>query len=280
MSQIGSPETNALIAAVRRVAAQEITPRFRALSTDQIDTKSGADDLVTVADKAAEAALAVEVAKILPNARVIGEEAVAADQSILDAVAAPGVSVIVDPIDGTWNYANGVATYGVIMAVIENGKTVMGLLYDPTCDDWIVSRKGEGAWFKGGDTAPVRLRASSNTGRLEDRFGFVGMYLFDKPGQTHIAHTLPRFRRTQTLRCSCHEYRMMAQGRADFVLNGMLNVWDHAAGVLTLQEAGGVARLLDGRDYDPAMRDGVLLTAGTETLWTELAELWAPLVQR
>ena len=106
--------------------------------------------------------------------------------------------------------------------------------------------------------------------------GFVGLYLYGKADQARIAETLPAFRRTYSLRCSCHEYRMMAQGRADFVLNGMLNPWDHAAGVLALQEAGGIARLLDGTPYAPAMTEGLLLTAGNAALWDRLAGLWAP----
>ena len=226
-----------------------------------------------------EAALTAAVADILPSARVVGEEAVAEDARVLDGVGKPGQTVVIDPIDGTWNYANGIATYGVILSVIEDGETVFGLLYDPTGDDWVVARRGGGAWFEREGSAPVRLTASEPGSDLAASFGFVGMYLYDKPGQALVAQTLPRFRRTVSLRCSCHEYRMITQGRSDFMLNGMLNVWDHAAGVLALEEAGGVSRLLDGRDYAPAMREGFLLNAATEPMWARLAELWEDLGQ-
>lgn len=278
MSRLGDAATDAIVAAVRRVAAAEILPRFRALSEGQVDRKSSADDLVTIADTAAEAALEREIAGILPDARIVGEEAVSRDKSLLDGIAGPGLSVVIDPIDGTWNYANGVATYGVILAVVEDGETVFGMIYDPSFDDWVLARRGGGAWFCRPDAAPARIRASGRTGPLEECFGFVGMYLFPKADQALIAATLPRFRRTMTLRASAHEYRMICQGRGDFVLNGMLNAWDHAAGVLAFREAGGVARLLDGRDYAPTMRDGLLLTAATEPLWAELAALWSGLL--
>lgn len=265
-----------LIEIVREVAAREIKPLFRNLDAAAIDSKSAPDDLVTVADRAAELAIAEGVRKLLPDAAIVGEEAVSADKTVLDRVGL-GQVVVIDPIDGTWNYANGNATYGVILSVIEDGQTVFGLLYDPSYDDWIAGAKGQGAWFANGQVKrPLSL---PETPDIPDAFGFVGMYLFTKPEQAQIAAQLPAFRRTQTLRCSCHEYRLLAQGSAQFCLNGMLNVWDHAAGVLIYQELGGTARLLDGRAYDPTMRQGQLLTAASPELWDDLAERFAFLVE-
>ena len=273
----GQAEADALISAVRTVSAEEILPRFRALDGGEIDTKSNADDLVTIADRRSEEGLTAAVRGIMPSARVVGEEAVSADATVLDQVDGPGTTVVIDPIDGTWNYANGIATYGVILSVIEDGEIVFGLLYDPTCDDWIMARAGEGAWFARDGAAPVRLSASGYAADPADSFGFVSLYLYDGADRERLAGTLPGFRRTMSLRCSCHEYRLQVQGRSDFSLSAMLNVWDHAAGVLALREAGGVARLLDGREYRPEMREGRLLTAATEPLWDRLAELWAGL---
>ncbi len=265
---------SALIEAVRQVAKAEIIPHFRNLDAMQIDSKSAPDDLVTIADRAAELAISKAVHDILPEAAIVGEEAVSADKTVLARVKEPGQVVVIDPIDGTWNYANGIATYGVILAVIEDGETVFGLLYDPSFDDWIMAVKGEGAYFCRPDGTKTPLSLSPPPDALEDSFGYVGLYLFKKERQAQLAATLPRFRRTTTLRCSCHEYRMLTQGASQFCLNGMLNVWDHAAGVLIYQEAGGIARLLDGRAYDPAMRKGHLLTAASERLWEELAEMF------
>ncbi len=268
-------QITALIDTVRRVAKAEIVPHFRNLGALEIDAKSAPDDLVTVADRAAELAISQAVHDILPEAAIVGEEAVSADKTVLARVKEPGLCVVIDPIDGTWNYANGIATFGVILAVIENGVTVFGLLYDPSYDDWIMATKGEGAVYCKSDGSRQALTLSPPPDALSDTFGFVGLYLFSRERQAKLATTLPAFRRTMTLRCSCHEYRMLAQGTSQFCLNGMLNVWDHAAGVLIYEEAGGVARLLDGRPYNPAMRKGHLLTAASERLWEELAELFA-----
>ena len=126
-----SEQVDALIQIVRDVAAKEVRPLFRNLDTSDIDSKSAPDDLVTVADRAAELAIAAAVAKLLPDAEIVGEEAVSADAAILDRVG-QGQVVVIDPIDGTWNFAHGLSTYGVILAVVEDGETVFGMLYDPS----------------------------------------------------------------------------------------------------------------------------------------------------
>lgn len=270
-------DRDALIEVVRDVSRAEITPLFRNLESAAIDSKSAPDDLVTVADRAAEAAMTKAFRRLFPDAAVIGEEAVSEDKALLEKVAGPGTCIVIDPIDGTWNYAHGIANYGVIIAVIEGGQTVFGLLYDPSFDDWIWAAKGEGAFFNQANGTTRALSLDASPAPLEETFGFVGMYLYDRADQARIAQTLTRFRRTATLRSSCHEYRHLAQGNAAFCLNGMLNVWDHAAGVLIYQEAGGVARLLNGQDYAPVMTEGRLLTAHSEALWDELKTLFAEL---
>lgn len=262
-------QSDALIAAVREVARAEILPLFRNLPAGDIDFKSSFDDLVTVADKAAEVALTARVHAILPGDAVVGEESVAEDMTLLDRVGQGRVTII-DPIDGTWNYAHGNANYGVIVAVLEEGETVWGLLYDPSFDDWIVAHKGGGAWFHRSGAAR-RLHVSQENTAFDHLRGNVGGYLFAQAQQAALAATTPLFRRSSSLGASLHEYRLIALGGSDFCLNGMLNVWDHAAGVLILNEADGVSRLLDGTEYHPTMTEGRLLNARNEAIWQALA---------
>ncbi|MEM8850241.1 MAG: inositol monophosphatase [Pseudomonadota bacterium] len=263
----------AIITATRDVAGAEILPRFRDLSADDVEAKSTFDDLVTVADTAAEIALTARIQDILPGDTVIGEEAVSADKTRLDQVGEGRVTVI-DPIDGTWNFAHGIANYGVIIAVVEDGETVWGLLYDPSFDDWIETHRGGGAWFNRGDRRR-RLTVDPTSAPLDRLRGNVGDYNFPQIVRPALAATIPRFRRAGSLGASVHEYRALALGASDFVLNAGLNVWDHAAGVLTLQEAGGVARLLDGTDYAPVQREGRLLSARSQAIWDDLAPIFA-----
>lgn len=268
---------DALVATIRAAARSEILPLFRKLDAGQVHEKTSAENLVTTADRDAEAAISASVRRLLPEAAIIGEEAVSADGSLLRQIATAPLAVVIDPIDGTWNFVNGIATYGVLLAVIAQGQTILGILYDPTGDDWIMAEKGGGAWFCRPDQPPHRLSITTSPGRLSDAFGFVGLYNYTRTDRPLLAATLPDFRRTCSLRCACHEYRLLTAGRADFSLSGTLNVWDHAAGALCVEEAGGHIALLNGASYAPTMTEGRLLAAASRPLWDQLAEKWAAL---
>ena len=257
-----------LMEAVRDIAGDEILPRFRALDAADIATKTSADDLVTLADERAEARIEEAVAAILPGAAVVGEEAVSSGRTPLSVIAEADLTVIVDPVDGTWNFANGLAVFGVIVAVAERGETIWGGIYDPIGDDWIVARKGAGAHFVTRNGHRNRLSLDRGPTAIGDAFGYVHTFLFGGDDLRRIAALQPDFRRVGNLRCSAHEYRLAGEGRVDFILSPKLNPWDHAAGALIVTEAGGVARLFDGRPYTPTLRAGsTLLAARNETLW-------------
>ena len=94
-----------ILETVRDAARREIMPRFRALSEADINTKSAPDDLVTAADLAAEALITAQLGRAFPDALILGEEAVAANPSLRDQLADAEMAIIIDPVDGTWNYA-------------------------------------------------------------------------------------------------------------------------------------------------------------------------------
>lgn len=254
---LAEPERAALIASVRRAARELILPHFRALAPDQIRWKSGIDDLVTAADLAAEAAISADARQILPGALIVGEEATAADPSLPARIADADLAVIIDPIDGTWNFANGLSVFGVILAVTSRGRTVFGMLYDPLNDDWIEATLGHGAWYH----RHGRHRLMQPAETPADPAGLISPWLFPEPRRKAVFEALPRFRRVDNLRCSCHEYRLLAQGGTDFMLSALAKPWDHAAGVLIAQETGALARMLDGGDYLPGTSDGPILVA-------------------
>ena len=260
---------NALIELVRDAAQLEIMPRFRNLPDAAVQVKSSAIDVVTEADLRAEERISNGIDSILPGALVVGEEAVAADPSVLDGLADAEVAVIIDPVDGTWNFANGVAAFGVILAVSVRGQTVFGLLYDPVLDDWVLARRGGGAWFVAKDKAPRALKVAAERPYAESS-GFIPHYLFTPEEQVKLAPGLIAAQRVSGLCCSCHEFRMMAMGNCDFIQTPKINAWDHAAGVLAVEEAGGFAQLVDGRVYAPGIRDGKLTVATGPTLHAEV----------
>ena len=166
-----------LIRIVREAAKTEIMTRFRVMPDSAVHAKSAPDDLVTDADMHAEVHITHAVRSILPDALVIGEEAVSNRPTILGGLATENHAVIIDPIDGTWNFAKGLTTFGVILAVTEKGETVFGLLYDPVIDDWIVARKGGGTWYCRPGFDPLRLRISGDA-PMEQTLGFVPLFMF------------------------------------------------------------------------------------------------------
>ena len=251
-----------LISLLREVAAREIRPRFRRLDPANFKSKSRVDDLVTEADLAAEAALTRGIADLMPQARVLGEEAAAADPRLLDELERAGTTVVIDPIDGTWNFAHGIATHGVILSVVVDGVIVFGLLYDPLIDDWVVAARGEGAWYEQPDAGRTRLGTSPHK-PVADLVGMMMLTLYPDAYRDAFMRAAAAFQRVHSLRCACHEYRLLAQGSIDFTVHARPTPWDFGAGVLAVQEAGGAAGFLDGRDYSPLVRDGVLVAANS-----------------
>jgi len=267
-------QQTALVNLVRRAARTEILPRFRSVGQAEATPKTGPGDLVTEADHAAEAMIARGLQRLFPHALIVGEEAVAARPELRDEVAGAELAIIIDPVDGTWNFVHGLPLFGVIVAVTRFGRPVLGLLYDPFADDWILAD----------ETAPARLIAASGVeraattspgGALGDLHGYVHASLMAQHRQEALYPRLAALGQATSLRCSCHEYRLLAQGAVDFVLSDRLNPWDHAAGVLICQRAGGMARMLDGSDYDSARTEGVLLCAGSAATWSSLRDHFA-----
>ncbi|HHS94641.1 MAG TPA: inositol monophosphatase [Rhodobacterales bacterium] len=247
-----------LVEAVREAARAEILPRFRNLSPGDIATKSGPDDLVTEADHTAERALAAAVARLMPQALFVGEEACHDDPALLERLATAELAVIVDPVDGTGNFAAGLALFGVILAVVAQGQTVFGLLYDPVMDDWVLARRGGGAWFCKPDAAPRRLTGRPARPSAQAQ-GFVPLFLYPPERRREIALAMADMGRVGSLRCSCHEYRQVVLGQADFVTSPHTKPWDHAAGCLAVEEAGGKVLAGGAVGYDPRAPRGPIL---------------------
>ncbi len=262
---------------VRRTARAEIMPRFRSLSQADIRSKSRADDLVTAADVAAEQMITRALRIAFPTALVLGEEAVSEDASLLGQIADAPLAFIIDPVDGTWNFAHGLAVFGVILAVTQYGRPAFGLIYDPVADDWVIADENGPARMDRASGASIPLKAAMGK-QIDALSGYVPLHLFSGETRRKVAATLPVFKSAHTLRCSAHEYRMIAQGHADFVITQSLNPWDHAAGALICAQAGCHVEMLDGGPYTASRHDGHLLVAPDRTTWNRLAKVFAFLV--
>jgi fructose-1,6-bisphosphatase/inositol monophosphatase family enzyme len=245
---------------MRETAAAELVPRFRALAKEDIRMK-GPGDVVTVADVASEQRLAAGLAKILPGVPMVGEEAVEQEPSLVDLIARPGQSCwIVDPLDGTANFAAGKDRFAMIVCLVRDTVAVGGWILDVPRGHMAMSIKGEGVTLDG-----VSIKRGEPA---RPPIGFVGFKVrkeFDRQLPPAQRRTLGR---VSTMNCAGAEYLEILGGRADFNLYRMTKPWDHAAGTLMVAEAGGEAQRFDGQPYAPAqpVNSGLITAISPQTL--------------
>lgn len=259
-----------VLAGILRAAAKaEIMPRFRRLDPAGVRQKSEAIDLVTDADEAAEAWIRQAVADRFPGAVFIGEESVAADPGLLGRLPGADTAIIIDPIDGTANYAAGMPLFGTMAAVVRNGETVAGILYDPLGDDFVLAETGAGAWHHLSDGNELRLKAADPV-PLERMVGTASAGFLPKEVRGTVMGNLAKVRMVASYRCAAHEYRSLAGGHWHFTMFNKLLPWDHLAGTLIAQEAGCYAARFDGSAYKPEHSSGGLLLAPDRASWEQL----------
>ena len=150
---------DALIVAelLREAAKAEILPHFRNLSEGAIRQKTSAHDLVTDADEATERVIEAGLLRAFPGALAVGEEAVSRDPDLLHGLGEADLAFILDPVDGTLNFASGLPLFGVMAAVLSRGEVVCGIILDPMVDDWAMAIRGEGEPLASTDVVENRV---------------------------------------------------------------------------------------------------------------------------
>jgi fructose-1,6-bisphosphatase/inositol monophosphatase family enzyme len=258
------------VAALLRAASQaEILPRFRRLAAGAIRAKSGPLDLVTDADEAAERVITAGLLKRFPGCVVVGEEAVAADPTRLAALDGADLAFVVDPVDGTANFAAGLPLFGCMAAAIVRGEIVAAWIHDPLGDDTAVALRGEGAWIESPDGHRHDLRVAAPV-PVAEMVAAVSWGYMAEPLRSRVTARLPRLRASVGFRCAAHEYRMVAGGHAHALVYNRLYPWDHAPGWLLHREAGGYSARFDGSAYGPLVTAGGLLVAPDRACWEAL----------
>ncbi len=254
---------------IRETAAAEIVPRFRMLGDEDIREKKPGD-LVTLADLETERQLTQRLAAASPGSLVLGEEAAAEDPARLGLLTTEAPLWIIDPIDGTANFARGRIGFAVIVACIERRTVQAGWIYDPLEELMVVAEAGSGAWSRG---ARLAVAAEPEPRRMEG-----AAYGRTRAG-TRAATALEaagRIGRVRNLGCSALEYAEIALGRAHFSLHSRSLPWDHAAGILIVREAGGVAGFADRSAYDPSILDRPVLATSNEIAWEAVCDAVGP----
>ncbi|MFI9389262.1 inositol monophosphatase family protein [Streptomyces bauhiniae] len=230
--------------AIRKAAATEILPRFRRLAEHEVDQKSGPHDLVTDADRLAERRLTEELSALLPGSVVVGEEAVHANPTTYDAIRGDAPVWIIDPVDGTRQFVHGNDGFCTLVALAHRGTVLASWTYAPVRDQFATAVRGKGAFLDGerlfaGPPAPGRdlaVAVSHPDYTTEDQKRALRALWTDG--------VAPRSCGSAGL-----EYLAIARGETDAVAFSWEAAWDHAAGLLLVEEAGGAHRTLTGEPF-------------------------------
>lgn len=248
---------------LQQVAADIILPRHRKLGDGDISEKDHGE-LVTVADIETEKWLSRELPNLLPGSTVVGEEAAYADRAVFDRLSDDNPVWVIDPVDGTHNFANGSEVFATIVALVHNGETVAGWIYEPFGGTLAVGEIGAGVAL---GAFAVELGSGQGPAHCD---GVAARHLFERADrdQSYIG-------KVYRPNCAGHEYIQIMRGERRFTAYTKLMPWDHAAGSFMIVEAGGYSALIDGSPYDVAHPVGSLLNACDEQSWRRVQSILA-----
>lgn len=223
-----------------RAGGQVILDYFN--GTFEISSKSSVNDLVTAADKAAETAIIAVIRETFPDHYILSEEAGTLDT-------ASNTRWIIDPIDGTVNFANGIPICAVSIGVEVDGVMELGVVFNPVMNEFFFAEKGKGATL---NDKPIKVSAKDD---LERSFLVTGFpyHWEDMPNDPMVvfARFIKKGVPVRRLGSAAIDLCWVAAGRFDGFYEHSLNAWDSAAGYLIVQEAGGTVTDFEGQPYSP-----------------------------
>lgn len=216
-----------------------------------IETKSNANDLVTILDKQTEKFFVEKISQKYPDHRIIGEEGYGDQPTDLD-----GTIWVIDPIDGTMNFVHQKKFFTISVGILHNGEGEIGLIYDVMGDMLYHVKKGQGAYKNDQQLPPL-----SKDKHLKE--AIIGMnYFWLCENRLVDYRVMQDFIRTirgaRTYGSAALELAYVAEGTLDGYLTMRLSPWDVAAGIILLQEVGGVAGDVDGNPWDPLKKSSMV----------------------
>jgi myo-inositol-1(or 4)-monophosphatase len=240
-------------------AREELLPRFANVEREhKID-----GSVVTEADHAVQQRIAPQLIQHAPGTVFIGEEMTADAQAELLASGRPAWCL--DPLDGTSNFATGIPYFAVSLALLENGKVTLGIVYDPVRDECFAARAGEGATLNG---QPLLLAATGL--ELKQTIGLIDFKRLAPELATRLATEIP-YASQRSFGSVALDWCWLAAGRGHLYLHGRSQLWDYAAGSLIFGAAGGHACTLDG---EPIFINGLAPRSSVAAVDRRLFEAW------
>ncbi len=255
-----SANLNLMIKAAR-AAGRSLSKDFREVENLQVSLK-GAGDFVSKADFAAEEIIREQLTEARPTYGWVGEETGVTEGDD------PTRRWIVDPLDGTTNFLHGMPHWAVSIALEHKGEVVAGVVYDPTKDEMFFAEKGQGAWMN-----ESRMRVSGRR-RLSECVFATGLPFSGRADlpQTlkELARILPATSGVRRWGSASLDLAYVAAGRYDGFWERGLNLWDIAAGVVIVREAGGMIEPLSKERN--ILADGEVICAN-EPIFEQFAKI-------
>lgn len=252
-----------------RTAETEILPRFR----DAAVTHKPDGTEVTEADREAERSMRAQLSEQCPDHAVLGEEF--GDTGPGDA----RYRWVLDPVDGTAGFTIGVPLFGTLVAVLEHGEPIVGVIHFPAIDETVYAAEGHGCWFDVGEDDPMQVQVDPVERLAEAAVSTTALHSSDvmaREDQTpyRLSALVPQAGKFRFV-TDCLQHALVARGRIHAAVDTIMHPWDVAALVPCVREAGGVALPLNP-DVDDVVFGGSLVTAGSETLAREIRRLLQP----
>lgn len=261
----------ACIGIARDVSQNLIMPGFGRLRPEQIRVKSTPRDFVTEIDEQAEAFIEARLRQLVPHALIVGEEAAAKNPDLVNELAHASLAFTIDPIDGTVNYVEGVAAFGVMIAVISHAVPVASIIFNPVSGCGMLAARGAGAWQVDADGRETPLHYAAPPQYAGSLRGKLSWSLYAVNLTEKAPYIASAFERLWDLRCASIEYTMAASGHAHILYYRKVMPWDHCPGYVLLTEAGGYGALHHGAPYRVGQKASVLLYAPNQQVWLEVA---------
>jgi len=212
-------------------AAGALTLEFFQQSSVQVERK-GDDSPVTQADRQAETLMRERIAKAFPDDGIIGEEHGEAEGT-------SAYQWILDPIDGTKSFIAGVPLYSVLVGVVRKGKSLIGVILVPGLDECVYAAKGQGAWWVKGDADPLPAKVSGRKCLADGVFITSQVSTFGERSAQEAYQRLERAAYITRTWGDGYGYLLVATGRAEAMVDPIMNIWDAAAIQPVMEEAGG-----------------------------------------
>jgi myo-inositol-1(or 4)-monophosphatase len=218
-----------LAVGVAREAGELLLGRFRRPARG-VETKSSSTDLVSEADRSAEELILERLAAARPDDGVLAEEGGGKSSS-------SGITWIVDPLDGTVNYLFRIPVWSVSIAATDERGTLIGVVHDPCRAETFTAIRGEGAALNG---EPISVGDQGSLAQALIGTGFSYDADARREQAERLVRVLPRVRDIRRGGSAAIDLATLACGRFDGFFEAPMEEWDKAAGVLLIEEAGGI----------------------------------------